>query len=448
VRNRNRSSSSSGESTPHPGTRRRLKPREYDGTTPFETFIEQFNNCAIYNRWREVDKLAYLKACLTKVAGQLLWDSAPTETDTFQKLNRLMRNRFGGTQQMDKNRMELRLRRRQPGETLGQLHQDIRRLKALAHPTLNAEQRDAIAIDHFVDALNDAEFSLKVRERAPASLDNALRVAVQLEAWYRDATRQRSEQKLLRSRVVDVNVDDAVDEGDAACAKYDSGAIKLFSDRLNKLETRLESALNALHAKPQPQSSTGSSTDSLTTTAVASRGRPASRGRLRNPVPRPLFCWNCDAPGHIKRNCPFPVPMVTPAPTSAIQAGPQPQIQPQGNQTVKAQQPDSFVGGLKGIKEPIYLPMELKGRRYMCLLDSGCDHTLVPQSLVERLRNLSVRPTNRRLRSVQDIELDIIGKVTLPMELGGRTIPTEALVSPDVQEFLLGNDWLTEHQCL
>jgi len=47
---------------------------------------------------------------------------------------------------------------------------------ALAHPILNAEQRDAIAIDHFVDAPNDAEFALKVRERAPASLDNALRV--------------------------------------------------------------------------------------------------------------------------------------------------------------------------------------------------------------------------------------------------------------------------------
>jgi len=106
------------------------------------------------------------------------------------------------------------------------------------------------------------------------------------------------------------------------------------------------------------------------------------------------------------------------------------QIQPQGNQAVEAQQPNYFVGGLKSTKEPIYLPMELKGRRYMYLLDSGCDHTLVPQSLVERLRNLSVRPTNRRLRGVQDIELDIIGKVTLPMELGGRTIPTEALVSP------------------
>jgi len=41
------------------------------------------------------------------------------------------------------------------------------------------------------------------------------------------------------------------DEGDAACAKYDCSVIKLFSDRLNKLETMLESALNAVHAKPQ-----------------------------------------------------------------------------------------------------------------------------------------------------------------------------------------------------
>jgi len=220
-----------------------------------------------------------------------------------------------------------------------------------------------------VDALNDPEFALKVMERAPASLDNALRVALQLEAWYRDATRQRSEQKLLKSRAVNVNVNDAVDEGDVACAQYDSNAIKLFSDCLNKLETRLESALNALHEKPQPQSSTstGSSTDSFTTTAVVSKGRPASRGRQRNPVSKTLFCWNCDAPGHIKRNCPFPVPMVTPALTSAIQARPQPQtqtkIQPQGNQAVEAQQPNSFVGGLKSTKEPIYLPMELKGWR-------------------------------------------------------------------------------------
>ena len=78
--------------------------------------------------------------------------------------------------------MELRLWRRRAGESLSALHQDIRRLMALAHPKLQEEAREAIACDYFVDALDDAEFALKVRERAPPTLDEALRVALQLEA--------------------------------------------------------------------------------------------------------------------------------------------------------------------------------------------------------------------------------------------------------------------------
>jgi len=52
---------------------------------------------------------------------------------------------------------------------------------ALAHPTLQQEAREAIACDYFIDAMDDADFALKVRERAPPSLDEALRVALQLE---------------------------------------------------------------------------------------------------------------------------------------------------------------------------------------------------------------------------------------------------------------------------
>jgi len=39
--------------------------------------------------------------------------------------------------------------------------------------------------------LDDADFALKVRERAPASLDDALRIALQLEAWLKDASKGR-----------------------------------------------------------------------------------------------------------------------------------------------------------------------------------------------------------------------------------------------------------------
>jgi len=87
--------------------------------------------------------------------------------------------------------MELRLRRRQPGETLSALHRDIRRLMALAHPSLPEEARDTIATDYYIDGLDDPDFALKIRERNPVFLDDALRISLQLEAWARDSKRNR-----------------------------------------------------------------------------------------------------------------------------------------------------------------------------------------------------------------------------------------------------------------
>jgi len=204
---RHRSPSSSGG---HSGTapeyvsihrRHHIKPRTFDGTTSFETFWAHFDSCSEYNGWKEVDKLAYLKAALIGDAGQVLWDSDPKDTSTMENLSALLRSRFSGSRQSDRHRMELRLRRRRSGETLSALHQDIRRLIVLAHPTFASEARDVMACDYFVDALDDPDLALKVRERAPKSLDEALQVALRLEAWTKDARRKSSEMECrMKSR--------------------------------------------------------------------------------------------------------------------------------------------------------------------------------------------------------------------------------------------------------
>ena len=86
--------------------------------------------------------------------------------------------------------MEVRLRKRKTGESISSLHQDIKRLMALAFPDLPSTTRDVIGCDYFIDSLDDRDFALKVRERNPSSLDDALRIALQLEAWIKDASRQ------------------------------------------------------------------------------------------------------------------------------------------------------------------------------------------------------------------------------------------------------------------
>ena len=57
-------------------------------------------------------------------------------TDSLKKLTGILKDRFGRANMADKYRMEVRNRRRKPRESLRGLHSDIRRLIALAFPSL------------------------------------------------------------------------------------------------------------------------------------------------------------------------------------------------------------------------------------------------------------------------------------------------------------------------
>ena len=82
---------------------------------------------------------------------------------------------------------------RKTHETLSDLHHDIRRLTVLAYPKLSAEARKEIACDRFTDAVGDPDFAVIVKERAPKSLDEALCIALRLEAWAKSVKRDRPE---------------------------------------------------------------------------------------------------------------------------------------------------------------------------------------------------------------------------------------------------------------
>jgi len=121
----------------------------------------------------------------------VLWDCYASITGSLSKLTQLLKSRFGGTARADKFRMELRSRIKQPGETLEKVHQDIRRCMALAFSDVDAKAQERLACDYFIGALNDPDFSLKVRERNPKTLNEALFAAQQIEVWLKDASKAR-----------------------------------------------------------------------------------------------------------------------------------------------------------------------------------------------------------------------------------------------------------------
>jgi len=62
---------------------------------------------------------------------------------------------------------------------------------ALAFFDVDAKARERLASDYFIGALNDPDLSLKVRERNPKTLDEALIAAQQIEVWLKDASKSR-----------------------------------------------------------------------------------------------------------------------------------------------------------------------------------------------------------------------------------------------------------------
>jgi len=175
-----------------------MKPEKFNGTTCFETFLVQFNNCSQFIQWNEREKLQYLRWSLTRTAAQMLWR---TEGMSFRQLVIRLRTRFGSLDMEEKYQTEIQCRRRRPDETLRELAQDIRRLMMLAYPGDRSAMAERLAKEHFLCALDDPDLELKVREKEPQDLDSALKAAQRFEV-FRGAVRQRSSARQRVNRQV------------------------------------------------------------------------------------------------------------------------------------------------------------------------------------------------------------------------------------------------------
>jgi len=99
-------------------------------------------------------------------------------------------------------------------------------------------------------------------------------------------------------------------------------------------------------------------------------------------------------------------------------------------------------------KANVYVKMTLLGKDVSCFVDSGCETTMVPKSLVDRFRNVEIRPTSSKVWAANKTKIRLDVETTLPFYLNGQCLWTAALVSEDVEEVMLGADWLHDYGCV
>ena len=120
-----------------------------------------------------------MKCALSSDAATLVWSQTNPEQLSVAELQELLRERCGSAKQEEKFQAELR--RRKANEDLPTLRADISRLMSLAFPGNVSSMEQKMAIDYFLDALDDPEFELKIRESEPKNLNEANTRALRLE---------------------------------------------------------------------------------------------------------------------------------------------------------------------------------------------------------------------------------------------------------------------------
>ena len=114
-------------------------------------------------------------------AANLLWAQPNADDITFEKLERMLRVRFGSADQEKKFQTELRARRRGREELLKALQANIIHLMVLTYPKDYSRFSRRIARDYFLTALGDPELEIKVCERELTDLLAAYKTAIRLE---------------------------------------------------------------------------------------------------------------------------------------------------------------------------------------------------------------------------------------------------------------------------
>ena len=99
----------------------------------------------------------------------------------YNTLVKALEERFAPPNQTELYWVQLKERRKRASESLPELGQAIRRLVNKAYATAPAEVKETLSMEHFLDS----EMRIRIKQARPSNLNQAICLAVELEAFYK-----------------------------------------------------------------------------------------------------------------------------------------------------------------------------------------------------------------------------------------------------------------------
>ena len=428
-------------------TRKCIKLTEYDGTTPWPLFYRLFENCSKFNRWDEDERVMHLQVALQGTAQQVLWTDGRVEWTCEELLNELSK-RFSPESQVDQYRAMLFSRKRNRGESIENLGQDIARIAAQAFLGPKDQTKEILAIDAFIKAIGNADLGFHMKRTASVkTLADAICYASQYEAAY--STRSDNDEPVyFETQRERKGKNKVAASGDKVEQSAVNDKMKEMEARVQKLENdKQDLCLQLIESKRRQENADKFKTQSNRGGSnyrggynSYGRGRGQYRGNDVRGGSVGILCFNCGLAGHISRNC------IKPRRGDDYgQTKTQSQSQQETRTTTVDETSTKTAASLKPYSDwtrPALLEVKMNGATRFCLIDSGCGQTMVPPNCVNGMR---IKKSKQEIFNASNEPMKILGTTNLRIRLDGRVMDINAVVAADCSEPMLGYDWLEKY---
>mgnify|MGYP001790972409 FL=1 len=154
---------------------------KFDGQSSLKIFKQQFTEVSYMSGWdTEAEVVFWLKGCLIGKASEVLYDACDNADVLWSRLE----SRFGDRLHLQRYQNALPARKRNRNEPLPDLASDIRKMADIVYSGIDFEQKEKLAITHFVNALDSPNACYDITDKKPKSLEEALAIAMNREIYF------------------------------------------------------------------------------------------------------------------------------------------------------------------------------------------------------------------------------------------------------------------------
>jgi hypothetical protein len=315
------------DSQPGRQNRKEVKVDNYAGDTSVEAYLAQFQLIAECNEWPRRTWATELAMRLRGEARNLVLPNSAAKVPSYDKLCRMLRERFGTIDAPSWYVAQLRGRRRKDKESVPELLQWMTSMGAKAYPEVDTKARMRVLTDFFVNALTDEQQGRYVLDDEPNTINEAAKSAMRYEGIHRTVLMRKQQEADVVSdggkgrgryvRAVSADADAAdrvhetstgsqqkkkqivVNEPAIAAVSVTDTLAKQFAEHTAKVDAALAQLTKLTQEMSLRVERVEQSAGRLTLLAQ----RPASGGQRNNNALVGVTCFQCGKRGHIARDC-------------------------------------------------------------------------------------------------------------------------------------------------